>query len=186
MQPRCVQFGHYRLRFGANRIADRNRAENRSIASHVQHRLRFPHDNIADRVYERRIPDRNARTTDVPTYATTRFGTNVGGVWDRHATHFRSANDGLPERVFAAALDGCRKCKQFVFVSEWRREYDRFDFGFALRQRAGFVEQERIDGAQPLECGRVAEQNPASRARPDADDHRHRRGQPEGTWAGDD
>ena len=63
---------------------------------------------------------------------------------------------------------------------------DRDDARLALGQRAGLVDDQRVDLLQPLQRFGVLDQHARLRAAADADHDRHRRRQPEGARAGDD
>ena len=63
---------------------------------------------------------------------------------------------------------------------------DGDDLGLAARERAGLVEDDRVERGGLLEGDRVLEQDAALGAQAGADHDRRRRGQPEGVRAGDD
>ena len=63
---------------------------------------------------------------------------------------------------------------------------DRRDLGLALGQRAGLVDDQRVDLLQPLQRLGVLDQHAQPGAAADADHDRHRRGQAQRAGAGDD
>ena len=94
-------------------------------------------------------------------------------------------DDRLGERVLAGALDAGGEAQDLVL----RKAFGRHDRGHgrpALGQRAGLVDDERVDLLHALQRLGVLDQHAGLRAAADADHDRHRRRQPERTGAGDD
>ena len=87
--------------------------------------------------------------------------------------------------MLAHAFETGREPEQFVFADPWRRPH-RHNPGLAFGQRAGLVDDQRVDLLEPLERLRVLDEHARSRAPPDADHDRHRRREAERARAGDD
>ena len=94
-------------------------------------------------------------------------------------------DDRRGERVFARPLDARGKPQQNILVEILHR-HDGGDLGLAFGQRAGLVDDKRVDFLQALERLGVPDQNAGLRGAADADHDRHRRGEPERAGAGDD
>ena len=109
----------------------------------------------------------------------------VGDGRRRDALLLRGGDDGHRERMLARPLDAGRKA-QDLGLGEARRRHDGGDRGLALGQRAGLVDDERVDLLHVLQRLGVLDQHAGLGAAPDADHDRHRRGEPERTGAGDD
>ena len=84
-----------------------------------------------------------------------------------------------------AALDAGGEPQHLVLVEAWRR-HDRDDLRLAFGQRAGLVDDERVDLLHALERLGILDQHAGLRAAADADHDRHRRGEAERAGAGDD
>ena len=99
----------------------------------------------------------------------------------------RLADDGVAERMLRASLGG-RDQREQVRPPAARAggTDDVGDPRLALGQRAGLVEHDRPDRAEPLERLGVAEQDAGLGALAGPDHDRGRRGQAEGAGAGDD
>ena len=97
----------------------------------------------------------------------------------------RRGDDGCRQRMLAAALDAGGEPQHFVFV-EARRGHDGHDLRLAFGQRAGLVDDERVDLLHALQRLGILDQHAGLRAAADADHDRHRRRQAERAGAGDD
>ena len=89
------------------------------------------------------------------------------------------------ERMLAGALDACGQPQHFVLV-EARRGDDRRHRRLAFGQRAGLVDDQRVDLLHALQRLGILDQHADFGAAADADHDRHRRGEPERAGAGDD
>ena len=87
--------------------------------------------------------------------------------------------------MLARLLHAGRKAHDLRLVEARRRQHRR-DRGLALGQRAGLVDDERIDLLHALERLGVLDQHAGFGAAPDADHDRHGRREPERARAGDD
>ena len=97
----------------------------------------------------------------------------------------RGLDDGLGERVLAVALGGGDQAQQLVLVDAVGGG-DRDDLGLAARERAGLVEDDRVQRGRLLQRHRVLEQDAALGAQAGADHDRRRGREPERVRAGDD
>ncbi len=97
----------------------------------------------------------------------------------------RLADDGLGQRVFGRLLDRGGDAQHLV-LGEALGRHDGGDGGTALGERAGLVDDERVDLLKPLQRRGIADQHAGRRAPADADHDRHGRGEAEGAGAGDD
>ena len=75
------------------------------------------------------------------------------------------ADDRLRQRVLAALVEARGKTKHFVFGVAGRR-HDPVERRLAFGQRAGLVDDQRVDLAEVLDRGRVAEEDALRRALP--------------------
>ena len=87
--------------------------------------------------------------------------------------------------MFARALDARREPQRLV-GGDARRGFDCPEARPPFRQRAGLVDDERVDRLEPLERLGVADENAGARADADADHDRHRRRKSKRAGAGDD
>ena len=94
-------------------------------------------------------------------------------------------DDRLGQRMLAGALDAGGKAQQLALVEAWRR-HDRGHARPAFGQRAGLVDDQRVDLLHPLQRLGVPDQHAGLRAAADADHDRHRRGEAERAGTGDD
>ena len=69
--------------------------------------------------------------------------------------------------MLAAAFDAGGQPQQLVFRDAFGRN-DVDDFWFALGQRAGLVDHQRVDALEPLQRLRVADQDAGMRAAADS------------------
>ncbi len=75
---------------------------------------------------------------------------------------------------------------QHVVIAETLRRLDGGEGGLAEGERAGLVDDNRVDGGEALQRRGIAHQHAGLRAAPGGDHDRDRRGQSERAWAGDD
>ena len=101
------------------------------------------------------------------------------------AARFRAGDDRLGQRMLRARLEAQRQ-HQYVVVVEVLGRHDVGQHRPALGQRAGLVDDQRVDVGQPLERLRVADQHAGLRAAPGRGHDRHRRREPERAGTGDD
>ena len=101
------------------------------------------------------------------------------------AALLRGVDDGERERMLAGALDAGREAQDLGLGEALRRD-DRRHRRLALGQRAGLVDDERVDLLHALQRLGVLDQHAGLGAAPDADHDRHRRGEPERAGTGDD
>ena len=94
-------------------------------------------------------------------------------------------DDGGGQRMLAGALDRSGSCQQ-IALRPLARRHHRDHARPAFGQRAGLVENERIDALQTLQRLGRADQHAGARALADPDHDRHRRRQAESAGAGDD
>ena len=109
----------------------------------------------------------------------------------------RTGNGSMP-RSFAAANDGARpadaRSRASTLAANVRISVSEkpsagtiaVTFGLAFGERAGLVDDQRIDALHALERFGIADQHAGLRAAPDADHDRHRCRKPERAGAGDD
>ena len=97
----------------------------------------------------------------------------------------RGAGDRRGQRMLARLFEAGGQSEQLGFVLA-RRRHDRHQPGLALGQRAGLVDDQGVDPLQDLERLGVLDQHAGAGPAAGPDHDRHRRGQPEGTRAGDD
>ena len=103
----------------------------------------------------------------------------------RDALLLGRGDDGDGERMLAGPLDAGGQA-QDLGLREALRRHDGRDGRLALGQRAGLVDDERVDLLHVLQRLGVLDQHAGLGAAPDADHDRHRRGETERARAGDD
>ncbi len=95
------------------------------------------------------------------------------------------AYQGLGQRMFTALVQTGRQAQHLVGIAAGYR--NRAVKGrFAFRQRAGFIDNQRVHLAQVLDRGGIAKQHPLRRTLAGGHHDRHRGGQPQGAGAGND
>ena len=94
-------------------------------------------------------------------------------------------NDGRCQRMLAGPLDAGGEPQEVRLVEAGGR-HDGGHCRLAFGQRAGLVDDQRVDLLQPLQRFGVLDQHAGLGAAPDADHDRHRRSQAERARAGDD
>src|SRR5262249_32648939 len=99
------------------------------------------------------------------------------------STRFFSFAAAGRERMLAFPLEACRESQQHVRI-EAGRWVNGGNARFALGQRPGLVDDQRVDLLKPPERLGVLDQHARLRAPSDADHDRHRRREPERAWAG--
>ena len=87
--------------------------------------------------------------------------------------------------MLAAALDAGRKLQHLRFI-EAGRGGNRHHLRLAFGERAGLVDDKRVDLFHALQRFGVLDQHAGLRAAADADHDRHRRGEAQRARAGDD
>ena len=95
------------------------------------------------------------------------------------------AHDGLSQRMFAALIEARRQSQHLVCFYPIAG-YGAVEGGLALGERAGLVDDQRVDLAEVLDRRGVAEQHALGRGLARGDHDRHGRGQPQRTGTGDD
>ena len=109
----------------------------------------------------------------------------VGHRRERQLALLRVRHDGRGQRVLAGPLDAGKLLQHVVRVEAGGR-LDVDHLRPAFGERAGLVDDQRVDLLHPLERLGVPDQHAVLRAAADADHDGHRRGQAERTRAGDD
>ena len=122
---------------------------------------------------------------DLADHALARRRVEFRGVGEREPLLRRSGDDGGGQRMLAASFEAGGEPQQCVRI-EARRRADGGHARLAFGQRAGLVDDQRVDLLEPLQRLGVLDQHAGLRAAPDADHDRHGRGQPQGAGAGDD
>ena len=82
--------------------------------------------------------------------------------------------------MLGGLIEGCRKEQDVVLVHAIRTIY-RHDLRAAIRQRSGFVEDERADPRHRFEWPRALDQHAEMRGSRQARDQRHRNGEDQRT-----
>ena len=156
------------------------------LAQIVPRRHRARRSSMPSSARNRRIAERHAPPSTMPSHALA--GRRVEVEYRRRARcRARSCrrDDRGRQRMLARPLEAGRQPQQLGFV-EARRRHDGGDLRLAFGQRAGLVDDERVDLLHPLERLGVLDQHAGLRAAADADHDRHRRRQAERAGAGDD
>ena len=87
--------------------------------------------------------------------------------------------------MLAGLLEAGRQSQKIVLAKSTLCQHGN-DLGRALRERARFVDDKGIDPLEALQCLGILNQHSRLGAAPDPYHDRHRRGEAEGTGAGDD
>ena len=101
------------------------------------------------------------------------------------AERLRVAHECVRVRMFRLRRDAGRRDQRGACVDAVDGG-DVDDFGAADGERAGLVDDEAVDGGEAFQCRGVPEQDARLRCPPGRDHHGHRRGEAQGTGAGDD
>ena len=121
----------------------------------------------------------------MPSNTARRHRTKVFHGLENDALLLRALHNRGGERVFAVLLQRGGETQELLRV-ETAGGQDIHELGFALRERARLVHDERGDFLQPFERLGVFHEHAFLRAASDADHDGHGRGQAEGARAGDD
>ena len=131
------------------------------------------------------MPTITAAAGDGPGNTSCRHRPKIFHRLENDALILRALHDRGGQRVFAVLLQRCGETQELLRV-ETARGQDIHQFGFALREGARLVHDQRGDFLQPFERLSVFHEHAFLRAAADADHDGHRSGQAEGTRTRDD
>src|SRR3546814_6211689 len=104
-----------------------------------------------------RRPPRSTRTDTLFPY-TTLFRSQAAGFLVTNTARFSSGHNRCTKRMLAAPSHSGGECEQFLFGDPTVRR-DRDEIGLAHRQRAGLVDDQRINCLKRLERFGIADQD---------------------------
>jgi hypothetical protein len=147
------RFGGRRL----DRIGHAEQARELSVDGEEHHRLRLGAHAVGDRgerlgahaelVEKRLIAERDLASSHFADDASTRARREVLQLRGREPLRLRAAHDRRGERMLARALERRRQAQDLVFGPTARRD-DADELRLALGQRAGLVDDDRVDRAK--------------------------------------
>src|ERR1035438_9410511 len=195
-QPERVEFANGFRCSGFDRVGDRqdsgcltiDRNENRGLALFLKfHRRRFKRFQASDLFVPQKLwlTDRHRTSSDDAGNTARRHRTKLFHGVENDALLLRALNNRGSERVFAALLQRCGETQKLLLL-ETADGQDIHELGFALREGARLVHDQRSDLLQPFERFGVLHEDAFLCAASDADHDGHRSCQAKRARAGDD
>ena len=132
------------------------------------------------------MPIATARPSIDAANALARRRIEVGASAEASPLLLRRGDDRRRQRMFARPLEAGGEAAAVRRRRSPAPDVTATTARLALGQRAGLVDDQRVDLLQPLERLGVLDQHARLRAAPDADHDRHRRRQPQRAGTGDD
>ncbi len=136
------------------------------------------------RLHHGLIAERDPAAIDGSAHPLARDALEASDLGEREIAILGRTDDRGGEGMLAQTLETGREPQKFVLAGAGR--FHRHNPGLAFGQRAGLVDDQRIDLFQPLERFGVLDQNPGMSAPSHPNHDRHRRRQTQRARAGDD